>query len=74
MKVIIKNKILDTSDVGKFVYNLHEEGLRILYSIENGNKLIRYYIDTNKIEYKILFVKTKDSSYIPTEILGIKIN
>lgn len=73
MKVIIKNKILDTYDIGKFVYNLHEEGLHILHSIEKGDKLIRYYIDKNKIEYKILFIKN-GQSYIPKEILGIKIN
>lgn len=71
MKLIIKNKVMDLSDVGKFVYNMYGEGLIHKWSVCDERGEIRCFVDKEGIEYKILYKRNEHFVYIPKEILQI---
>lgn len=73
MKIIIKNKTIDITDIGKFVYEMYGEGLILNWSVHTLEGEIRCFTDKEGIEYKILYKKNKHLVYIPKEILQIRV-
>lgn len=73
MKIVVKNKILDISDVESFVHKMYGEGWIHESSISTNRGEIRTFVDKDNIYYNILYEKNVHNVYIPKEITQIRI-
>lgn len=73
MKLIIKNKIIDISDVEEFVRKMYEEGWFHEWSVSDNRGEIRGFVDKEGVEYKILYKRNEYFIYVPKEILQIRV-
>ena len=73
MKLIIKNKVIDISDVEEFVHKMYGEGWIHEYSVSIPYGEIRTFVDKNNIHYNILYKKNIHNVYIPKEIAQVRI-
>lgn len=73
MRLVIKNRVMDISNVEEFVHKMYGEGWIHEWSVHDSRGEIRDFVDKEGVAYKILYKKNEHSVYVPKEILQIRI-
>lgn len=74
MKIILKNKLYDLSNIEEFVHKMYGEGWYHISSVHTEQGETRTFEDKQHNQFKILYKKNIHNVYVPKEILLIAIH